>query len=90
MDGRMRQISLMLFMGFLPAAVLAVVLWASDSIVERMRDGLHEQRAAAIRALPAEGGIATQKTYSCMFLSTSTQELKPLAGEWPVALDVET
>ncbi|MBP7635149.1 hypothetical protein KBA41_13370 [Candidatus Ozemobacteraceae bacterium] len=90
MNGRVRQIGLMLFMGFLPAAVLAFILWTSDSIIERMRVGLHEQRASALRNLPLEGGLAAQKSYACSLLATATPELKLIAGEWPSALDAET
>lgn len=90
MNGRMRQIGLMLFMGFLPAVVLAVILWTSDSIIERMRVGLHEQRAAALKNLPLEGGIAAQKSYACSLLATQTMQLKIVSGEWPAALDAET
>lgn len=90
MNGRIRQIGLMLFMGFLPAAVLAVILWTSDSIIERMRVGLHEQRATVLKTLPLEGGIAVQKSYACSLLATTTLELKHVAGEWPAVFDAET
>ncbi|HOY68253.1 MAG TPA: ATP-binding protein [Candidatus Ozemobacteraceae bacterium] len=90
MDGRLRQIGLMLFMGFLPAAVLTIVLGASDSLLERMRENLHQQRASALRILPVEGGLSVQKSYVCSILATQGLDLRPVAGTWPVALDPAT
>ncbi|HEY9071879.1 MAG TPA: ATP-binding protein [Candidatus Ozemobacteraceae bacterium] len=90
MEGRLRQIGLMLFMGFLPAAVLVVILGASDSILERMRENLHQQRTSALRVLPVEGGLSVQKSYACSILATGGEELRPVAGTWPASLDAVT
>ena len=72
MNGSGRQISLLILLGLLPTALLLLTIWVYGSLVEGMKVGLHQQRALAIRTLPAQGGLASQKTFAWAILKNNT------------------
>ncbi len=90
MNGRARQLTLIIVMGVFPAVLLFLSVWTYNSIFERMRLSLHEQRSLALRNLAAEGGHSQPRPYAVAFLRRGTTEINDVSGDWPKNFDPMT
>ncbi|NLI78486.1 MAG: HAMP domain-containing histidine kinase [Candidatus Riflebacteria bacterium] len=91
MNGRGPPTFLLILMAAFPAILLLLTFWAYHALTEGMRESLHGQRAAALRAVPpplAEAVASGARSYATAFLASDGASLLDCSPDWPADFDV--